>query len=50
VCPVDSILYKNERIEIPTMKSGAVLMNRIAKELNEIQYGKVPHEWSVKID
>ncbi len=50
VCPVDSILYKNERIEIPTMKSGAIIMNRIAKELNDIQYGKVPHEWSVKID
>ena len=52
VCPVDSILYKNQRIEIPTMTTGAVIMSRVAKELNDIQYGKVdgPQDWSIKID
>ena len=50
VCPVDGILYKGHRHEIPTMKTGAVLMSRIAKELNDIQYGRVPHEWSHVIE
>lgn len=52
VCPVDTILYKNNRIEIPTMTSGAIFMTRFAKELNDIQYGKVngPPNWSIIID
>lgn len=50
VCPVDGILYKGKRIEIPTMKSGAVLMNRAASQLNEIHYGKIPHEWSQHVE
>ncbi len=32
------------------MTSGAVIMSRISKELNDIQYGKIEHEWSVKIE
>lgn len=50
VCPIDGILYRNQRIEIPTMKTGAVIMNRAAKQLNDIQYGRAPHEWSHHIE
>jgi len=52
VCPIDTILYKNTPIALPTMTSGAILMNRLAKELNDIHYGKVqgPQNWSVVID
>jgi len=45
VCPIDNILYKDVKYEIPTMTSGGVLMNKIMNSLLDIQYGKVSHEW-----
>ena len=32
------------------MDTGAKVMNRIAKELNDIQYGRVKHEWAPLIE
>ena len=32
------------------MDTGAKVMNRIAKELNDIQYGRVKHEWAPSIE
>ncbi|XP_074650210.1 branched-chain-amino-acid aminotransferase, cytosolic-like isoform X2 [Tubulanus polymorphus] len=46
VCPVESILYKNEKLHIPTMDQGAKLTNRFLDEITAIQFGRVtPHEW-----
>lgn len=50
VCPVDTLLYKNNTFTLPTMSSGAVILSRIAKELGDIQYGRVEHEWSQNCD
>lgn len=46
VCPINNILYKDVNYAIPTLQSGAVIMSRIAKELNDIQYGRLSHEWA----
>lgn len=46
VCPIEALLYKGQKLDIPTMKNGAPLMSRFAKELNDIQYGKVSHDWA----
>eukprot|EP00731_Ephydatia_muelleri_P007044 Em0003g1292a len=50
VCPINRILYQDENIRIPTMETGAVVASRFYKELTDIQYGRVPHEWSVVIN
>lgn len=50
VCPIESVVYKGKTYRIPTMDSGAPYMNRIANELNELQYGKVASEWIHVVD
>jgi branched-chain amino acid aminotransferase len=50
VCPIEAFLYKDKRITIPTMTSGAPLMNKFAKQLNEIHYGKVNSRWAPVIN
>ncbi|XP_033646192.1 branched-chain-amino-acid aminotransferase, cytosolic-like [Asterias rubens] len=50
VCPVSSILYKDEDLEIPTMKNGAKLATRFYNELNDIQYGRVQNDWMYNVD
>ncbi|XP_070557934.1 branched-chain-amino-acid aminotransferase, cytosolic-like [Ptychodera flava] len=45
VCPVDSILYGGQTLEIPTMAEGAPLTKRFMKELTDIQFGRTPSNW-----
>lgn len=50
VCPIEAILYNNQKYKIPTMDKGAPIMSQFSKELNEIQYGKVNSEWAPIIE
>ena len=50
VCPIDGILYKGQKFLIPTMTSGATIMSKVSKELLDIQYGRVEHEWTHIVD
>lgn len=50
VCPIDGILYKGEKLSVPTMTKGATIMNRISKELNDIHYGRTNSKWSVPVE
>jgi branched-chain amino acid aminotransferase len=50
VCPVDKITFLEENLHIPTMDSGAEVAQRCLKELTDIQYGHVEHEWAVIVD
>jgi len=45
VSPVNMVHYQGEDLHIPTMDEGAPLASRFYKELTDIQYGRVPHEW-----
>ena len=55
VCPVDGFRYRDEDYAIPveeddpTRRAGA-LTKRFLDELQGIQYGTIPHEWSVVVD
>nr|XP_006633247.2 PREDICTED: branched-chain-amino-acid aminotransferase, cytosolic isoform X2 [Lepisosteus oculatus] len=46
VCPVGRILYQEENLHIPTMDNGPKLATRILKQLTDIQYGRVPSDWT----
>ncbi|XP_076818578.1 branched-chain-amino-acid aminotransferase, cytosolic-like [Clavelina lepadiformis] len=46
VCPIDRILYKDTNLHIPTMENGPYVAGRFYKELADIQYGRVSHEWA----
>lgn len=46
VCPVESILYDETSLQIPTMSEGAPITMRFHKELTDIQYGRVQHSWA----
>lgn len=47
VCaPIESILYKDTKYEIPTMSEGAPIMSEMSQALNDIHYGRVEHEWA----
>jgi branched-chain amino acid aminotransferase len=50
VCPVEALLYKDRKHVLPTMTSGAKTMNRVMKQLLDIQYGRTQHEWSTVVD
>lgn len=50
VCPIDNILYRDVKYEIPTMTSGGVIMNKIMNQLLDIQYGRTEHEWGVLVE
>lgn len=46
VCPIESILYKDNSLQIPTMSDGAPITMRFHKELTDIQFGRVNHPWA----
>lgn len=50
VCPVGSILYKDELLKIPTMEVSNQLFRRALETLTDIQYGRVKHKWAIEID
>ncbi|XP_033107005.1 branched-chain-amino-acid aminotransferase, cytosolic-like isoform X2 [Anneissia japonica] len=50
VCPVGSILYKDEVLKIPTMDNGAPYATRFYNTLLDIQYGNIPSDWVYDID
>ena len=50
VCPIEAILYNNQKYKIPTMDKGAPIMSQFSKELNEIHYGKINSEWAPVIE
>ena len=50
VCPIEALMYKDRKLQIPTMTNGAPFMSRFSKELNDIQYGRTPHEWAPIVD
>ncbi|KAL3842633.1 hypothetical protein ACJMK2_020624 [Sinanodonta woodiana] len=49
VCPVEKILYNEEWLKIPAVEEKN-LTKRFLEELTNIQYGKVPHEWTETLD
>ncbi|XP_052828400.1 branched-chain-amino-acid aminotransferase, cytosolic [Octopus bimaculoides] len=46
VCPVERILFNEEKFALPTMDNGAELTNRFLSTLMDIQFGRVEHKWS----
>ncbi|CAI9731897.1 branched-chain-amino-acid aminotransferase, cytosolic-like [Octopus vulgaris] len=50
VCPVERILYNEEKFALPTMDNGAKLANRFLSTLMDIQFGRVEHKWSEIIE
>ncbi|XP_065909960.1 branched-chain-amino-acid aminotransferase, cytosolic-like [Dysidea avara] len=51
VCPVKSINFLDEMLDIPTMESGCVVAKRAYKELTDIQFGRAPHkEWTILLE
>ncbi|KAM6996783.1 LOW QUALITY PROTEIN: branched-chain-amino-acid aminotransferase, cytosolic-like [Passerculus sandwichensis] len=46
VCPVGEILYQEQVLSVPTMENGAKVTTRFLRELNDIQYGRVPSPWA----
>ncbi|XP_054158756.1 branched-chain-amino-acid aminotransferase-like [Oppia nitens] len=49
VCPIGRIHYNNDDIVIPGLPEQESLQLRLYKTLQDIQYGIVPHDWSVII-
>ncbi|KAM4820429.1 branched-chain-amino-acid aminotransferase, cytosolic [Thomomys bottae] len=49
VCPVSNIVYKDQKLHIPTMENGPKLTSRIFTKLNDIQYGREPSDWTVDL-
>lgn len=49
ISPVRSIVYKDSEIQVPTGDQAGPVAARLWKTLYDIQYGNVPHEWSVPI-
>lgn len=50
VCPVSSILYQGQTLQIPTMEHEEPVHQRILKTLTDIQYGRTDHPWALCID
>ncbi|CAG2164081.1 unnamed protein product [Oppiella nova] len=50
VCPIGRIHFQDEDIIIPTPPNSGSLQMRLFKSLQDIQYGKVAHEWAVVVD
>ncbi|XP_075873127.1 branched-chain-amino-acid aminotransferase, mitochondrial [Nelusetta ayraudi] len=46
VCPVGSLLYRGQTLNIPTMENGPDLAKRFFQELTDIQYGRMESEWA----
>ena len=50
VCPVERVRYGDRDIHIPTPEGEASLTHRMLTTLSDIQYGRVEHPWSERID
>ncbi|XP_072256032.1 branched-chain-amino-acid aminotransferase, cytosolic isoform X3 [Pyxicephalus adspersus] len=50
VCPVGTVQYKGENLNIPTMENGPKIAARVLKELVDIQYGRTESSWTVVVD
>ncbi|XP_006812634.2 branched-chain-amino-acid aminotransferase, cytosolic-like [Saccoglossus kowalevskii] len=50
VCPVGSILYGGQTLEIPTMSEGAPIASRFFKELTDIQFGRTKSNWTLDVE
>lgn len=50
VCPVGSISYMGKTISVPTESSPNPLYKRFSSTLKDIQYGRLPSEWSVPVE
>jgi len=50
VCPIESILYDGQKVNIPTMKEGAPITMRFYKELTDIQFGRTKSPWAVLVE
>lgn len=50
VCPVASINYMGETLEIPTAEQKDPLFLRVLNTLSDIYYGKLNHPWAVLVD
>ncbi|XP_076801955.1 branched-chain-amino-acid aminotransferase, cytosolic-like [Clavelina lepadiformis] len=46
ICPIEHILYMDQDLFIPTMENGPEVAGRLYRELTDIQFGRVPHDWS----
>ena len=49
ISPVKSILYQGKDIVVPTGDNAGPIAQKLWTDLTDIQYGRVEHEWSVKI-
>ena len=49
ISPVNSIVYKNHEIKIPTGDNAGPTAIKIWKSLLDIQYARVKHPWSVLV-
>lgn len=49
ISPVKGIIYNGEEIHVPTGENVGEVAQNLWNTLTSIQYGKLPHPWSVKI-
>jgi|EP01033_Poteriospumella_lacustris_P000003 branched-chain amino acid aminotransferase len=49
ISPVKGIVYNGEEIHVPTGENVGEVAQSLWNTLTSIQYGKIPHPWSVKI-
>jgi len=50
VCPVSSITYLGERIDIPTAEQENPVYMKVLNTLSDIYYGKIHHPWGVLVE
>ncbi|KAG8339806.1 putative Amino transferase class IV [Trypanosoma vivax] len=50
VSPVDGLSYKDEFFQIPHQDPAKSITQRVLKEITDIQYGDVEHDWSHLVD
>uniref|UniRef100_UPI0037E7FB0E branched-chain-amino-acid aminotransferase, cytosolic isoform X1 n=1 Tax=Semicossyphus pulcher TaxID=241346 RepID=UPI0037E7FB0E len=46
ICPIGHIVYQGENLHIPCQDKNTQLTSRIAKELTDIQYGRIHSDWT----
>ncbi|XP_070802832.1 branched-chain-amino-acid aminotransferase, cytosolic isoform X3 [Pituophis catenifer annectens] len=49
VCPVSTILYLGENLQIPTMENGPQIATRFWNQLSDIQYGREDSDWTIVV-
>eukprot|EP00595_Chromulina_sp_UTEXLB2642_P002425 CAMPEP_0196761594 /NCGR_PEP_ID=MMETSP1095-20130614/899_1 /TAXON_ID=96789 ORGANISM="Chromulina nebulosa, Strain UTEXLB2642" /NCGR_SAMPLE_ID=MMETSP1095 /ASSEMBLY_ACC=CAM_ASM_000446 /LENGTH=74 /DNA_ID=CAMNT_0042111373 /DNA_START=823 /DNA_END=1047 /DNA_ORIENTATION=- len=50
ISPVEAIHYNDEDINVPTGDDVGPIAYKLWKTLYDIQYGKVEHPWSVRVN